>query len=125
MVDIGFTPRPIYTAVKRAAENVGQAGPGVYEETNPAAVFAGKWQELRDEGASAGALRSTTAAGDSLTVTFRGREFALMVRGGPGTPPLLVTVDGRESSVLARDRQGRSYLELSSLPAGSSQWVRV
>jgi polysaccharide biosynthesis protein PslG len=125
MVDTGFAPRPVYTAVKASAESVGVAKPGTYEETNPAAVFAGHWLATRDDAASGGAYSSTSASGDSLTIGFKGRAFDVLVRGGPGNGPLVVTVDGRESNVLPRDRQGRSYIELSALTQGASQWVRV
>ena len=125
MVDTGFAPRPVYSAVRKAAEGVSVAPPGTYEETSPAAGYAGHWLSVRDNLASAGAVRTSATSGDSVTIAFKGRELSVLLRGDPTAGPLLVTVDGREANLLPRDRQGRSYIDLTSISSTTSQWVRV
>jgi polysaccharide biosynthesis protein PslG len=125
MVDPGFTTRPLYQAIRKASTDIGVAGPGVHEETDPAATFSGAWQVERNANASAGAVIHDQKPGDSLTITFQGTEVALLSMIGPGTGTLNVTVDGREANRLPRDRQGRSYLDLSTVSGAGTEWVPV
>ena len=125
MVDPGFTPRPIYHAVKKATADIGVAGPGFHEETNPAAVFSGAWKAERQTRASGGAVLVSNNAGDSVTITFVGTRVELLVETGPTAGTLYVTLDGREANRLPRDRQGRSYLDLHAPNVGGPDWVLV
>ncbi len=114
MVDPGFTPRPVYAAVKRESEGLGVAGPGEYQESNPAAVYQGEWEWLLRPEASGRTLRQTRTPGASVTITFHGTGLAIVVPRGPDAGIVTVTVDGGEANALPRDRQGRSYLDLAS-----------
>lgn len=125
MVDPGFTPRPIYHAVKKAATGLGVAGAGTHEETSPAARFTDGWVAERRKEASAGAVRSARQPGESVTITFEGTEVSLLALTGSGAGTLYVTVDGREASRLPRDRQGRSFLDLSASEGTGFQWLLV
>jgi len=125
MVDPGFTPRPIYQAVKKATADIGTAGPGTHEETNPAAVFSGAWRIERQKLASGGAMCTSRQAGDSATITFQGKEIALLAQTGPSSGMLYVTLDGREANRLPRDRQGRSYLDLGAQGSTGIEWIPV
>jgi hypothetical protein len=114
MVDVGFTPRPLYNAVKKAAELVGPAIPGSYQESNPAVSYQGEWASALAPTASGGIARVTRVVGDSATIAFRGEEIHLVTRKGPDAPTIFVTLDGHEANRLPRDRQGRSYADLYS-----------
>lgn len=114
MVDVGFTPRPVYGQVKRAAETIGMVGPGSYQESNPAVSYRGEWATVLAGDASGGMMRVARASGDGATIAFRGSELHLLTRKGPDAPTMYVTLDGREANRLPRDRQGRSYADLYS-----------
>ena len=121
MVDVGFTPRPLYNAVKaKATALVRQAAlPGDYQETNPALTTDGKWQILQDRRASGSAAIASTTPGDYVTISFRGTSLSLTLRKGPDGGRLFVTIDGRGANKLPRDSQDRSYIDLYS---ASEQW---
>ena len=123
MVDVGFTPRLLYGAIKKEAEAVRVAGPGQYEVTNPALVAQGTWEVIRDDQASGKAFLSGSEPSNSLTITFYGSEIELLVRRSPEAGALLVTLDGKEANRLPRDQQGRSVLDLYS--AADEGWTKV
>jgi hypothetical protein len=113
MVDVGFTPRPVYNQIKKVAESIGVAGAGSYQESNPAVSYQGSWESILSPQASGGTVRVARAVGDAATITFRGSEIELVTQRGPDAPTVYVTLDGREANLLPRDRQGRSYVELT------------
>ena len=117
MVDVGFTPRPIYNQVKKATEGMGTAAPGEYQESNPAVTYGGAWEQVASPDASGGLWRVAHEAGDSATIAFRGTAIDVLTRKGPDAPTIYVTLDGREANRLPRDRQGRSYADLYSASA--------
>ena len=121
MVDVGFTPRPLYNAVKANAAALAQepAPPGDYQETNPGLKSEGKWQILQDQRASGGAALVSSTPGDNVTITFRGTSLSLLLRKGPAGGTLFVTVDGQGANNLPKDSQGRSYIDLYN---PSEQW---
>jgi hypothetical protein len=112
MVDVGFTPRPVYNLVKKATEGIGTAGPGAYQESNPAVTYQGDWEQVASADASGGLWRVAHNVGDSATISFRGSDLAVLTRKGPEAPTIYVTLDGREANRLPRDRQGRSFADL-------------
>jgi polysaccharide biosynthesis protein PslG len=114
MVDVGFTPRPVYNLVKKATESIGVAGPGSFQETNPAVSYQGDWASVLIPEASGGMMRVARTPGDGATIAFHGNEIHLLTRRGPDAPTVYVTLDGRETNRLPRDRQGRSYVDLYS-----------
>lgn len=114
MVDVGFTPRPVYNLVKKATEGMGTVGAGAYQESNPAVVYAGNWQQVASPDASGGLWRVAGDPADSATISFHGTELRILTRKGPDAPTIYVTLDGREANRLPRDRQGRSYADLHS-----------
>jgi hypothetical protein len=121
MVDVDFSPRRIYTAVQDKAVQLAEAGPGYYEETNPAVnIAAGRWTAQIDPSASGGSVLFGDAPGSTLTFAFRGGEVYLVTRRGPQGGQLLVTLDGENVEGLPRDTRGRSYVELY-VPQGDSE----
>jgi hypothetical protein len=114
MVDPDFTPRQVYLAVQDAAQQLQEVGQGVFQEMNAAVQHYGAWQQVtRLEAGGQSALRSSTP-GDSVTLSFRGQRVDLITRTGPDGARLVVTLDGRAVSGLARDDTGQSYASLYS-----------
>jgi hypothetical protein len=114
MVDVDFTPRRVYDAVKDAARAIRVAGPGHLEETNPAVVDEAGWSGVVDAQASGSGFVVSDERGASLTLTFRGHSVDLIAGKRPAAGRLLVTLDGRNVAGLPVDEQGRSYLDLYS-----------
>lgn len=119
MVDVDFTPRLVYHAVKEAAAGEGVTGAGYFEESNPALSVRSGWQVVRDERASGGAYLTPQAVDATLSLAFRGQFLDLIVTRGSVQGKLAVTIDGRQANALPLDSTGRSTIDLS---AGSSQW---
>jgi polysaccharide biosynthesis protein PslG len=118
MVDVDFTPRPVYQLVKAAAASQGVAVAGYFEESDPAVSTRGGWTAIRDERASGAAYLTPSAAGASLSFTFRGDRLELVVTRGPKGARLRVTVDGSEANALPLNDQGQAILSLNgSQPA--------
>jgi polysaccharide biosynthesis protein PslG len=113
MVDVDFVPRRVYLAIKDRTATLNEAGPGTYEETNPAVtVSSGPWHAQIDPRASGEAVLTSDTAGDSLTFTFSGREVQLVAWAGPEGGRLLATLNGKNIAGLDLDEQERSYVEL-------------
>ena len=114
MIDVDFTPRPLYLAVKEAAQKQGVAGLGLYQETNPAVKPRGKWRTVIEDSASGRSFIRSDVEGDSIRFTFKGTALDLITRRSSGAGRFLVTLDGRSVPGLKADEQGRSYVDLYS-----------
>jgi hypothetical protein len=113
MVDVDFVPRRVYFAVKDKATQLSEAGPGYFEETNPAVVASpGQWAAQIEPQASGQAVLSSDTPGDNLTLTFFGQQVHLIAWVGPQGGRLLATQDGENVAGLPVDAQGRSYVDL-------------
>ena len=119
MVDVDFTPRRVYYAVKDAAAALKVAGPGHYEETNPAVSIGQGWQAIIEPRASGRACVVSDVAGASLSFAFKGGDVDLITLRGDRAGRLYVTLDGRSVAGLPRDGEGLSYIDLHSPDA---QW---
>jgi hypothetical protein len=93
---------------------MGTVGAGAYQESNPAVVYVGGWQQVASPDASGGLWRVAGDPADSATIAFHGTELRVLTRKGPDAPTIYVTLDGREANRLPRDRQGRSFADLYS-----------
>lgn len=113
MVDPGFTPRPVYNAVKEAATRLGSASPGTYAMTDPSVATSGTWDQLIESTAVAGTELSSRTPGDSITITFEGGGLNLYVQRTPNAGQVYVTIDGRATNRVDDHAQGRSILSLS------------
>ncbi len=126
MVDVDFIPRRVYFAVKDRAARLSEAGPGYYEETNPAVVAApGEWLARIVPQASGQSVLVGERAGSSLTFTFRGGEVYLIAWCGPEGGRLLATLDGENIAGLLTDDRGRSYIELYDAKVQSKSFLIV
>jgi len=114
MIDVDFTPRPLYLAVKDAALKQDVAGPGLYQETNPGVKAQGQWRTVIDDSASDQAFIRSDVEGDSISFTFNGTGLDLITQRSSGAGRFLVTLDGRPVPGLKTNGQGQSYVELYS-----------
>jgi hypothetical protein len=112
MVDVDFTPRQVYYAVKDAAAGLHVAGPGHFEETHPAVQDILDCRTAIDPAASGGGYLACQRAGTGLSFTFSGDSVDLETRRGPNGGRLIVTLDGRRVLGLPQDSKERSYLDL-------------
>ena len=111
MVEPDFTPRPLYFAVQDATGQNQAAGPGTYEETDPAVQIYGQWSNVADAAASSGSYGVAATPGASLSFTFEGQTVNLLTVGGPDSGILNLSLDGRPLS-LAGDGQDTAAIDL-------------
>jgi len=114
LVDVDFTPRLLYQRLKQATAELGVAGPGYFEETNPAVTTAGSWRSFSEPQASGGSYLASGIPGSTLTFTFRGDGLEAVVLQDTDMGSFAVTIDGRPANALPRDKQGRAVLDLRS-----------
>ncbi len=110
MLDVDFTPRPVYYAVKDATAALNVAEQGHYEETNPA--VESDWDRVIEPIATAQAYLQSNTPDTTLTFNFQGDDVTLITRRGPDAGRLYVSLDGHEVAGLPRDETGRTYLDL-------------
>ncbi len=124
MVNVDFTPQPVYAAVRDSAAALSIATPGWYEEMAPPVRRRGNWYPVRDERASGGSYLASSLPGSRLVFAFQGTDVSLRVRKGPDGGRLLVSVDGitGRGTALPRDAYGLAYLDLYS---PQEEWVDV
>lgn len=111
-VDVGFTPRPLYSKISEAANLLRVAGPGEYGAGGPAVSYSAGWINAPSILGEGQRIMTTDKAGESATFNFQGGGIALRAISEPGAGRLYATIDGQESNLLPRDREGRSLIEL-------------
>ena len=112
VVDVDFTPRRVYYAIKDAATSLTTAGPGYHEETSPGVEWGKGWSNSIDEQASGAAMATADEAGATLTLTFKGDGVTLVAMRDSRSGILFVTLDGKAVPGLPRDGDGNSYVDL-------------
>lgn len=123
MVDVDFTPRPVYFAVSGATSSLRVAQPGEHEETHPALIFSDGWQNHLEPQASAGQYFSAAAADAKAKLRFYGEGLDVILHRQSGAGRLFVTIDGQPANGLPRDAAGRTFIEEAS---ADQEWrVRV
>ena len=118
MVDVDFTPRLVYRAVKTEA-TAPLPSKGYFEETNPAVKVGPGWSYELASPASGGQMLAANAASGSVTISFHGSSLSLVTAREPGAGALYVSIDGQPANALPADRSGRAVLDLSS---PSAKW---
>ncbi|NJL93930.1 MAG: hypothetical protein HC915_09470 [Anaerolineae bacterium] len=83
--------------------------PGLYPAVNAYAAYAGDWEfgELGADGVS-------DRPPSTITVPFRGTEFAVLVRRGNYLAYLTVTINGEPASLLPRLENGEAFIALTN-----------
>lgn len=120
MVDVDFTPRPLYFSVSQAAREEMVAPPGKYQETHPALSLNGAWNPDFEPRASGGAYVFAHADKTATaTLRFFGDGLDLVFRKKAGEGRLFVTIDGSPIADLPRDVSGQTYIEQAS---ASDEW---
>jgi polysaccharide biosynthesis protein PslG len=113
MIDVDFTPRLIYRALKtEIAQAV--AGQGFYEETAPGVKLGSGWNYELVSAASGGQHLVTANPGADVTISFQGSSLAIVAAHEPGAGSISVTIDGQAANALPKDKTGQTYLDLSS-----------
>ncbi len=124
MVNVDFTPTPLYEAVRREATALKVAFPGRYEESAASLRRQGNWSPLYDISCSARSCLASDTPGSRLVLDFFGTDLTLRLRRGPDGGYLLVNVDGvsGRGTSLPRNTFGLAYLDLYS-PV--EEWVEI
>lgn len=90
---------------------------GLYPAVNPFTTYEGDWQ-FSDLGADAGTVDPNDPnvydIQNSIRVTFRGTDFAMLVRRDDYVAYLAITIDGQKANKLPTNKQGESFLILTS-----------
>lgn len=115
MVDIDFTPRPVYVAVSMAAQTQTVANPGEYQESNPAFSYQGSWLSIRDPNASGGQFVRAADNTAGATLRFYGEQLDFKFERRTGAGRLLVTIDGKPVPGLPRAESGESFVEQAGI----------
>lgn len=118
VVDVDFTPRRVYYAIKESVARQEPPGPGSYEETNQAVTAGEGWDQISAPRVGGGMYLESDTPGTALTFMFRGSALDIASHLSPAGGHLLVTLDGHNVAGLPRDSAGRSYVELY----GASDW---
>ena len=120
MVDADFAPRPVYFSVSTASKPQRIAGPGEYEETNPALTLSEGWQYQVDANAYGDQYAvATNALTNTATLNFSGEALDFVARREQGAGRIFVKIDGSAVNGLPRAENGESFVELAS---GQTEW---
>jgi len=114
VVDVDFTPRRIYYAVKDAARSLTTAGPGYHEETSPGVAWGPGWRNAILRQASGGAAVVAEQPDATLTFSFKGDGVTLIAPRDSRSGLLYVSLDGKRVPGLPVDGEGHSYIDLYS-----------
>ena len=124
-VDVGFTPRPLYSRISESANSLRDAGPGEYGAGGPAVSYSAGWSNSPSPLVEGKRIMIADKAGESATFTFQGGGILLRAISEPGAGRLYATIDGQESDLLPRDREGRSLIELGQSSQPEVVEIRV
>jgi len=113
MVDVDFTPRLVYRALKSETALPG-ASAGYFEDSSPAVKLGSGWRYEVASPASGGQHLVAENVGADLTITFSGSSFEVVALREPAAGILYVTIDGQPANALPKDKSGRAYLDLAS-----------
>lgn len=113
MIDVDFTARPVYRAVKAEATLQPHA-PGYFEESAPGVRSLAGWQHEIVPQASGGQQLATSANGAELTINFYGSSLDLVVTRDQDGGVVSVTIDGHPANRLPKDAAGRAVLDTAS-----------
>lgn len=116
LVDVDFTPRLAYRALKAETALPGPSL-GYFEESSPGVKRSAGWRYEIAPAASGGQHLTAGDATAELTIAFHGTSLDLIVMRQPGAGVLYVAIDGKPANRLPRDASGRSFIDL----AGASQ----
>lgn len=114
VVDVDFTPRPVYVRVKEAARALQVAGPGSYQQSTAAAQYQGDWKLRVDSRSQNGTMMAAEGVSARLVFSFWGESLSLITRRGPNAGRLFASIGGQPVPGMERDNTGTSYVDLFS-----------
>ncbi len=95
-VDVDFTPRLLWFALRDAAQALGMPRSGWFEESAMQVRRTGQWRDVRDPQASGGVYMVPRADGAQVRFRFRGTELTGIFTGRGDCGTWTVTVDGSQ-----------------------------
>jgi hypothetical protein len=124
MVDLEFTPRQVYLAVRDEAVERRTALPGIYGPMESPLQQTGQWRRVSDPTATFGDSLLSDRWGSEMRIEFAGTDLTLI----PGDLDNLsgwmyVTLNGEpaQEHLFSVDSLGRTYLDLDQLPDSTSE----
>lgn len=119
MVDIAFTPRPLYWSLKALGDELSTAGHGVHNDLAPPFRPLGRWPIVRDPSASAGEYIAGET-GSRLRIHLDGISARLLLAPGQQATTIeLNTGDGNHPEMVQVEA-GQVELQLISGSAASA-----
>lgn len=100
MVDVDFTPRPVYHQVKRIGLDLAIAKPGAHGQMDPALRTQGRWRG-QTEATASGRRLLIAPPGGGVSITFDGTGLVVQVKPGPSPAMLRAIVDGPEGQAFS------------------------
>ncbi len=119
MVDLDFTPRPVYYSIKDLSKEYKVSGVGTYQETNGAVQSQGNWSIKLDASAQGGTVLHTPEQGQRLIFKFSGTQVSMVTKSGPNKGGFRVLIDGKDPKLGSRDKDG-SFVEVAQAPSDNS-----
>ena len=96
IVDVDFTPRPIFHALKEVGQQMAVAPPGTHEEMNGGVAASPGWRGSFQLSASGTRVLVSPEDGGRVTFTFDGSELTMNVLTGKAPAGIDVIVDGKD-----------------------------
>jgi polysaccharide biosynthesis protein PslG len=124
MVDLEFTPRPVYLSVKNDARERRMALPGTYGPLEGPVRYRGTWARFDDPDAPFGQSIVASDTGAELRIEFSGTEVSLNTSTLADTHGrIYVELNGEpvNDKYLPDSVDGRSYIELDNVGRGGSE----
>jgi hypothetical protein len=92
MVEVDFTPLPVYEAVRSLTREKPVLGIGYHQEGHWALEWSGSWSPIADPRMSLGHASRSSAPGAALRFRFRGTDLTLVTCLGPDRGQLRITL---------------------------------
>jgi hypothetical protein len=112
MVDVDFTPRLVYRAIKAETALPGPTA-GYFEESSPSVSPGPGWRYEVSSAASGGQHLAASDVGATLTISFTGSTLAIIAAREPDGGALYVTIDGQPANALPKTKSGQAVLDLA------------
>jgi hypothetical protein len=91
------TMMPTPTSVPPTAAAVSET---IYDDRDSAFVYSAGWEDKGKQDAYNGTLKLTTQKDSSATISFTGKSFSIVYRGGPNYGKMMIYVDGVQVGTL-------------------------
>jgi len=113
LVEPDFTPLPVYAAMQAYTAQPPFIGLGYHQEDHWALHYQGDWRTVKDAHAVLGAMRVSERAGDSVSFTFLGSGFDLVVQRDPISSALEIVIDNQAPVIVELQRGASEYSQVA------------